>query len=174
MDIKPINDYDGKGWLFHGDADRPRSGIVLHATAGTTLAGAVSTLRQKRLGYHFVIEANGTVWKCAPYKRTVGHAGRSEGWAGASCNAYTIGVSFVHPNDGNPISAAAIQSCKELCKILADAEPGLEWLTTHYAITVQPSGRARKTDPRDCPVEAIATYAGLKPWKPSWAKRFAL
>lgn len=153
---------------------RPVTTIVLHATAGTSLAGAVSTLRDRGLGYHYLIERNGTVHKGCATSRNCGHAGVSEGPDGAHANGYSIGVAFVHPNNGSAISEAAIQSVKELCKELADAIPSIEWLTTHYAITVKPNGSYRKSDPRNCPVEAIASYAGLKPWRPSYATRYSL
>lgn len=160
---------------FHHKArTKPVTTVVLHATAGTTLAGAVSTLRDKGLGYHYLIERDGTVHKGAPTSRNVGHAGKSDGPDGEHVNGYSIGVAFVHPNNGSVISEAAIGACAELLRALADAIPTLEWLTTHYAITVQPNGRYRKSDPRNCPVEALAAKSGLKPWKPAHTTRYSL
>ena len=59
-------------------------------------------------------------------------------------------------------------------KELADAVPSLKWITTHYAITVKRDGSYRKSDPRGCPVENIAWFAGLTPWRPSYASRYSL
>jgi N-acetyl-anhydromuramyl-L-alanine amidase AmpD len=153
---------------------KPVTTVVMHSTAGTTLAGAVSTLRAKGLGYHYLIERDGTVHKGCATSRNCGHAGESVGPDGRHCNSYAIGVSFVHPNDGTPIDQRAIDAAGELLKALADAIPSLEWLCTHWAITVKPNGSARKTDPRGCPLSALASQAGLKPWKPSYATRYSL
>ena len=148
--------------------------IVLHATAGSSLTGAVSTLHDKGLGYHYLVDKLGVVHKGCATSRNCGHAGKSIGPDGEHANGYSIGVAFVHPNNGSAISEAALEAARSLCKTLADAIPSLEWLTTHYALTVKPSGSYRKSDPRNCPVEAIASFAGLKPWKPSYASRYSL
>lgn len=153
---------------------KPITTVVMHSTAGSSLSGAVSTLRAKGLGYHYLIEANGAIHKGCATSRNCGHAGASVGPDGANCNGYSIGVSFVHRNDGSAISEAATAACAALLRALADAIPSLEWLTTHYAITVQPNGSYRKSDPRNCPVEALAAKSGLKPWRPSYATRYSL
>lgn len=174
MTIRPLNEFDGKGWFFNRPRTKPVTTVVLHATAGSSLSGAVSTLRQKRLGYHYLIEADGQIWKCAPTSGVTGHAGASKGPDGVGVNGRSIGVSFVHPNDGSPIDPRAIDAAGELLRTLADATPSLEWLTTHYAITVKPNGQYRKSDPRMCPVGALASESGLKPWKPSYTGRYSL
>lgn len=152
----------------------PITTVVLHATAGSSLAGAVSTLRAKGLGYHYLIEKDGTVHKGCATSRNCGHAGKSVGPDGEFCNGYSIGVAFVHPNNGSAISEAAIQASIELLAALKAAIPTLRYVTTHYAITVEPSGRYRKSDPRSCPVELIAEKTGLEAWKPSFATRYSL
>lgn len=174
MNIRPLNEFDGKGWFDHKARTKPITTVVIHATAGGSLAGAVSTLRRKGLGYHYLIERDGQIWKCVPTSGNCGHAGTSNGPDGSGVNGYSIGVSFVHPNDGSPIDPRAIDAAGELLKTLADAIPSLEWLTTHYAITVKPNGQYRKSDPRMCPVSALASEAGLNPWKPSYAMRYSL
>ncbi len=174
MTTHPIDEFDGKGW-FHGPPrTKAITTVVMHSTAGSTLAGAISTLRKKRLGYHYLIDVDGKVWKGAPTSANVGHAGTSAGPDGSGVNGYSIGVSFVHLNDGRPIPAVQIDAAMELVKELADKIPSLEWLTTHYAITVLKNGTYRKSDPKGCPLSAIASHAGLKPWKPSYAARYSL
>lgn len=177
IEIKPINAFDGKGWLKH--KSRPPGTkidtIVLHATAGSNLSGAISTLRSKGFGYHYMIEKNGQVWKCAPMASNVAHAGESKGPQGRFCNQYSIGVCFVNENDGvRKPTAAQIASVKELLPMLAPGMANFKWLTTHYAITVKPNGTSRKTDPRLVDLVAIADAVGLTPWKPSYATKFAL
>ena len=152
----------------------PITTVVLHATAGGTLAGAVKTLHDKDLGYHYLIERDGTVHKGCATSLNCGHAGKSVGPDGEWCNGYSIGVSYVHPNNGSAISEAAIQASIELLADLKAAIPTLRYVTTHYAVTVQPNGRYRKSDPRRCPVELIAEKTGLEAWKPSYATRFSL
>lgn len=153
--------------------------VVLHATAGSTLAGAISTLRLKGFSYHYIIEdarngRDGLVTKCVPTSREAFHAGRSVGPLGSNVNTYSIGVCMVNLNNGkDPYSDAQFESARKLLLELKAANPGLTWLTTHYAITVQPDGRARKTDPRALQdFEALAESVGLTPWKPSYAKRY--
>lgn len=175
LQIEPIHAFDRRGWFKHQPRSLRPTTVVLHATAGGTLAGAVETLRERGLGYHYLIEPDGRVWKGAPIARQVGHAGESVGPEGASVNRYSIGVSWVNLNDGiQPITAAQLAAAEELLQVLRQGLPCLRWLTTHYAITVQPDGGYRKSDPRGVDVESLAASAGLRPWKPEWAKRYAL
>ena len=74
--------------------------IVLHATAGSTLAGALSTLHKKGFGYHYIINKDGKVYKGAPTTSVVAHAGVSTGPRGPGVNRHSIGVCFVNMNDG--------------------------------------------------------------------------
>lgn len=152
----------------------PITTVVLHATAGSSLEGAVSTLHVRGLGYHFLVTKAGEVYKGCAYTRNCGHAGKSKGPDGEFCNGYSIGVSYVHPNNGSAISEVAINASIELLAALKAAIPTLRYVTTHYALTVQPNGRYRKSDPRNCPVELIASKTGLIPWKPDYALRYSL
>lgn len=152
----------------------PVTTVVLHATAGSSLEGAVRTLYNRDLGYHYLITKSGEVYKGCATSLNCGHAGKSVGPDGEWCNGYSIGVSYVHPNNGSAISEAAIQASIELLAALKAAIPTLRYVTTHYAITVQPNGRYRKSDPRRCPVELIAEKTGLEAWRPSYATRYSL
>ena len=177
IEIQNVRDFDGKGWFAH--RPRPRGmrpdTVVLHATAGATLAGAISTLRDRGLGYHYLIDKSGEVWKGAPTLRQVGHAGESVGPHGPSVNGYSIGVSWVNLNDGeDPLTPEQIASAIALLRELKVGLSDLKWLTTHYAITVLPDGSYRKSDPRGVDVVALASASGLRAWKPTWTKRYAL
>jgi N-acetyl-anhydromuramyl-L-alanine amidase AmpD len=175
LQIDPIHDFDGRGWFKHQPRPVRPTTVVLHATAGGTLAGAVETLRERGLGYHYLIEPDGQVWKGAPIARQIGHAGESVGPEGPSVNRYSIGVSWVNLNDGTQeISEAQLAAAEELLVLLRKGLPSLKWLTTHYAITVRPDGGYRKSDPRGVDVPKLARASGLEAWKPDWAKRFAL
>ena len=151
--------------------------IVLHATAGSTLAGALSTLHKKGFGYHYIIDKDGKVYKGAPTTSVVAHAGVSTGPRGPGVNRHSIGVCFVNLNDGeDDITQEQEMSCERLVGALVAAIPTLKWITTHYAITVKRDGSARKTDPRRTNqiVQDIAFANGLTPWKPSYATRYSL
>jgi len=139
--------------------------VVLHATAGSTLGGAVSTLRAKGFSYHYIIEdarngRDGLVHKCVPVSREAFHAGKSVGPLGSNVNRYSIGVCFVNLNDGkDPYSDAQFESARKLLLELKAANPGLTWLTTHYWVSP-----GRKFDPRGFDVKALAASVGLSLW----------
>lgn len=149
--------------------------VVLHASAGSTLEGAISTLRARGLSYHFLIEKDGTVWKGCPVLGQAHHAGESDGPQGKYVNRYSIGVCFINENDGRtPITAAQLEAAKRLIPELKPQMYSYKWLCTHWAITVGPDGRARKTDPRLVDVPALASAVGLSPWKPSHQERYSV
>lgn len=177
MIIKPLDEYDNKGWFDHKSrlVGTRVNTIVLHASAGGSLSGAVTTLRKRGYGYHYILDKDGTVWKGAPISSSVAHAGISTGPQGASCNRYSIGVCAINLNDGvHPWTKAQLDA---LVWLLPQLKPGMDeykWLCTHYAITVRPGGSARKTDPRLVDVPGIALATGLTPWKPAYANKYAL
>lgn len=147
-------------WL----ASRPRRAepttIVMHATAGGTLAGALQALRQRELSYHYLIDRDGTITKCVPYTREAFHAGESFGPLGASVNRYSIGISFVNRNDGRQsYTDSQYRAARALVAELKSALPSIEWITTHY--DVAPS---RKTDPRGFDIRWLAKVSGLDYW----------
>lgn len=177
MTIIPLDEYDGKGWFAH--KARPQgvnvNTVVLHASAGGSLSGAVSTLRAKGYGYHYLIDKSGKVYKGAPATASVAHAGESVGPQGSSCNRYSIGVCLINLNDGkDPITLEQQLALRELIPLLKANMGEYKYLTTHYAITVKPDGSARKTDPRGVAVQHLANDVGLTPWKPDYAEKFAL
>ena len=61
--------------------------LVLHHTAGGTLSGAVSTLKKRGLGYHYLVDKDGTIYEYVPPHRRCSHAYRA--------NTGTVGASFV-------------------------------------------------------------------------------
>jgi N-acetylmuramoyl-L-alanine amidase len=136
--------------------------LVLHATAGSTLEGAISALRSRKLSYHYLIAKNGDIVKCVATGLVAFHAGASRGPQGSQVNDYSIGISFVNLNDGKDIyTPKQLLAAKQLVEALQRAIPTLRHLTTHYAISP-----GRKTDPRDFPVEALAKETSLSLWPP--------
>jgi N-acetylmuramoyl-L-alanine amidase len=153
--------------------------VILHATAGSTLEGAISTLRAKGYGYQYLIDKDGKVYKGAPANAAVAHAGDSVGPQGRYCNRYTIGVCFVNLNgqeikvvDGkkklvvtgklDPYTPAQMASCRELLRELRKAIPTLKYLTTHAIVSP-----GRKTDPLGFNYVAMAADTGLTAWRPA-------
>lgn len=145
-------------WLASKPRKRQPSTIVLHATAGSSLGGAISTLKLRGCSYHYLIEKDGKITKCVPVGRVAFHAGVSEGPEGPNVNGYSVGVSLVNLNDGkDPYTEAQYDACLFLVRNLAANLPSLRWITTHYAIAPK-----RKTDPKGFDVERVA--GRLTPW----------
>jgi len=145
-------------WLASRPRFRAITTIVLHATAGGSLSGALSTLRLKGLSYHYLIDKDGVVWKAVPYTRVAFHAGKSLGPSGENCNGYSIGISFVNRNDGiDPYTEKQTEACRLLVADLQNAISSLQYLTTHYAVSPK-----RKTDPKGFPCSRVNGL--LKRW----------
>lgn len=86
---------------FANVAIKPKR-ITLHYSAGSTLSGAVSTLRSRRLSYHVLIDVDGTPFQTRPFTIKAVHAGRSN-WKEAgnvtntsSLSDNSIGISFIN------------------------------------------------------------------------------
>jgi N-acetylmuramoyl-L-alanine amidase len=72
--------------------------IVLHYTAGGTLAGAVQTLRDpaSQASAHLVVDRDGSVVQLVPFDTVAWHAGKSS-WQGVEgCNARSLGIEQVN------------------------------------------------------------------------------
>jgi len=158
--------------------------VLLHATAGTSLSGALSALRNGELSYNYLIEDarhghDGRITKSVAASRVAFHAGNSYGpheekrgvsrvqdrrkrfVAGCGVNEYTIGVSFVNANDGvDPYSKAQFDAARVLIVALKGQFPGLKWLTTHAIVSP-----GRKSDPRGFDVDRLASETGLAVWR---------
>ncbi len=148
-------------WLASKARTKTCTTLVVHATAGGNLSGAISTLKLKGFSYHFLIDKNGSIWKAAPYTRAAYHAGKSEGPQGPNVNDYSVGVCFVNRNDGkDPITDAQLAALEDLTMILKKHIPTLKCTTTHFGISW-----GRKFDPKLFDIQAFGTKVGLIPWK---------
>lgn len=110
--------------------------IVLHDTAGPTLSGAEATLKQRRLGYHYMIEKDGTTYEYAKPDVQMSHA--------AGFNARTVSISFVGGYVYGYVTElqmeAVIRLINERIKPLA---PSIRYITGHKHVSP-----GRKVDPR--------------------------
>lgn len=131
-------------WLpSRGRGKEKLSTIVLHSTAGASAVSSYNWLKKIGLSYHYIIERDGTVLKCAPLGKVAYHAGISEGPDGRDVNRYSIGICLANKNDGEPYPEAQVLALYWLIKVLEKGYPNLKWLTTHYGIAPK-----RKTDPQ--------------------------
>lgn len=157
-------------WLASRARTMPCDTVVLHATAGSTFAGAFSTLKLKGFSYHAIgedeRETNGKIVKCVPLNRVAFHAGKSFGPHGPNVNNYSVGYSFVNRNDGlDPYSEAQFEACRQWIEEVKKQLP-LKYLTTHAIISP-----GRKTDPRGFPARQMALETRLEFWTPPEAGR---
>jgi len=147
-------------WLAHRARKKPCTTIVLHATAGRGVQGAVSTLIQRGLSYHFIIAKDGAITKCVPIGSEAYHAGKSEGPNGPSVNGYSVGISFANLNDGkDPYTLAQHLACEDLIAEIKKQLPSVRFLTTHRQISYP-----RKNDPLDFDARPMANRLGLTYW----------
>jgi N-acetylmuramoyl-L-alanine amidase len=85
--------------------------IVLHDTAGSTAAGAVSWLcnRSAKVSAHLVIARDGSITQLVPFDRVAWHAGPSSFNGRSGCNGFSIGIEIDNPGGlrGSPDKAVA-------------------------------------------------------------------
>ena len=70
------------------------AGVTIHYTAGPTLAGCISTMKQTGLGYHFIIDRDGTIHETSRLDCGTYHAGRAK-WNGLSPNRTHLSIALV-------------------------------------------------------------------------------
>lgn len=97
--------------------------IILHHTAGGSLSGAVATLKDRGLGYHYIIDKNGTVNEFVPANRYTPHAYKN--------NYNTVGVCFVGGGKHGPATPEQLASCIQLCKLLKQDYPSITEISGH-------------------------------------------
>ena len=69
-------------------------GITIHYTADDSLERSINTLRINGLGYHILIDRNGSCYQASPFTDRVYHAGKAL-WLGNRPNSTHIAVSLV-------------------------------------------------------------------------------
>lgn len=70
------------------------TGITVHYTADGDLARVKREMDKQNVGYHFIIDRNGSLHQTANLAKAVNHAGKAM-WNGQSPNRTHIAVSFV-------------------------------------------------------------------------------
>jgi hypothetical protein len=87
------------------------NGAVIHHTGGGSMSGAIETLKQRGLSYHYMIDKNGTVKQLIPGKGIGYHAGYGP-------NQSTFGIALVAEDDSK-VTPEQIQAAANLNTNLA-------------------------------------------------------
>lgn len=151
---------------------KPITGIVLHSTAGASALSTIAWLRKPTVmaSYHYIIERDGTIFKCVATSRRAWHAGLSLGWGGKNCNDYTLGIAFANMNNGQEqVTKAQEESAAWLIKELQKAISTITHISTHRLVSP-----GRKNDPRGWLFTKFYRdfTRGLKMWRPSETTRW--
>lgn len=117
--------------------------VVLHHTAGASALSTIEYLRKPLVmaSYHYIVERDGTVYKCVPASKKAWHCGVSSGPNGKDVNRYSVGVAFANKGDGEEYPDAQLVAAGELIRSLRKQFPRLYYITSHRLIT------KRKIDP---------------------------
>jgi N-acetyl-anhydromuramyl-L-alanine amidase AmpD len=76
--------------FFAGDP----SGITIHYTADNSIVRTMSSLKAKKLSYHFIIDRNGDLYQTFYLDRMAAHAGKAL-WANKSPNRTHLSVAII-------------------------------------------------------------------------------
>jgi len=113
--------------------------ITLHHTAGG-LKGSEAYLKQKGLGYHFMIAKDGTVYAYNPVDEVVSHSARA--------NFGFIGVSYEAGGPLGPVNEAQLASSIELVTVLANDCDTIRKVSDHASVDNMIAHRGWKSDPQ--------------------------
>jgi flagellum-specific peptidoglycan hydrolase FlgJ len=98
-----------KSMQNHGEMKKI-DGAVIHHTGGGSMSGAIETLKQRGLSYHYIIDKDGTVKQLIP--------GKGIGYHAESYNVNTFGIALVAEDDSK-VTAAQISASISLNARLA-------------------------------------------------------
>lgn len=119
--------------------------IVLHWTGGSSLNGAIVTLRQSTSnnGYHFIVEQDGTITQTLPLSEKANHGGYSFGPNGKYTNNNSYGISMVGgEKDFEVVNEELMSSLVLLINDVVTINPNIKFITGHHEIAP-----GRKVDP---------------------------
>lgn len=128
--------------------------LVIHGTAGSSSAGAVSVIKAKKASFHWLVPdedepAHGVnIWACIPEIRAAWHvrnaASNPQIFSGQkNCNHWSLGVELVNAqNKRDPFSAWQIEVTAHLACYCIRKYPNLTYIMSHAAMDP-----ARREDP---------------------------
>lgn len=113
--------------------------ITLHHTAGGRV-GSEGYLKQQGLGYHFMIDKDGTIHQYNGINNVVGHSSKA--------NRGYIGVSYISGGKLGPVNDLQLQASIELCESLAKGYESITKVSDHATIDKIVANRGWKSDPQ--------------------------
>jgi N-acetylmuramoyl-L-alanine amidase len=156
-------------WPSPNHDARPVGGIIdmliLHYTGMTSGEAALARLTapDAKVGAHYVIEEDGTIWHLVPEDRRAWHAGLSF-WAGRrDINAHSIGIELVNPGHEwgyRPFPEPQMAALEALARDIVARHPiRPEFVLGHSDVAPQ-----RKEDPGELFDWARLAQAGIGLW----------
>jgi len=99
------------------------SSIMLHTTLGSTVIGAVETLKARGLSYNYLI-SGGVVYELVNWSNSAWHAGVTSGmnlrsrafYGSRNPNKHSVGIAFVQPLGVKALPEMDIDACVLLLK----------------------------------------------------------
>lgn len=137
--------------------DAPIDTIVLHHTAGDTLAGTVKwfAMTESQVSAHFTVGKDGSIVQHVSTFDRAWHGGNSMDVEGrTNVNNFSIGIEIVNIGDGkHPYPQAQVDAVRNLCAhLIRHRFPGIKQITSHEFIAI-PYGR--KNDPINYPWDSL-------------------
>lgn len=141
----------------------PISAVVLHDTRGKTAESALRWFEDpaSKVSAHFVIDRDGTTYRCVADEHVAWHAGTSELWGDPDVNEYSVGIELVDQDDADPYPDAQLGALIELAVDLCwRYRIPLNRVVGHQHVA---RPRGRKTDPgRDFPFWEVLVAVGAQ------------
>lgn len=119
----------------HWDQPGPPIRLILHDTAGPTLKSAEDTLIERGLGYHYMIDVDGVIYKYYDDTDAVNHAYEN--------NSRTIGISLVG-GDSQKFTGVQMSALSDLMYKLRNDHISIKTFSSHKEV----DPRHEKIDPQ--------------------------
>lgn len=90
--------------------------LVLHDTGGKTAEGALAWFRDpaSQVSSHYLIDKDGTIYRCVPEEERAWHAGHSELFGRPDVNSFSLGIELVDDSDVDAYPAAQLGTLIDL------------------------------------------------------------
>jgi N-acetyl-anhydromuramyl-L-alanine amidase AmpD len=131
--------------------------IVLHHTAGGSLAGTVKwfSTKESRVSAHFTVGRDGSIVQHVSTYDTAWHAGVAKDHNGRTgINHRSVGIEIDNRGNGEPYPAEQVEAVEHLVSVLVRRFE-IKQLTSHEYIALPPG---RKPDPRGYPWKTLRRF----------------
>lgn len=128
--------------------------LVIHATAGSSSAGAISVIKQGSASFHWLVPAENEpqhgklVWACIPEARAAWHVRNSASSPAVNegatrANQWSLGVEITNAQDEeDPFSDWQLQITAQIARYCWAKYPNLRWIVAHAVLDP-----TRRSDP---------------------------